>query len=42
VWRHPDVDDRELGFVVADERDELRRCAALAYDLEAGTLEQAC
>ena len=39
--RHPDVDDHELGLVLADELDQLGRVPALAHDLEAGTLEQA-
>jgi hypothetical protein len=39
--RHPDVDDRELGSMLANEVDELGRVSALADDLEAGALEQA-
>ncbi len=40
-WGHPDVDDREVGSVLANERDQLGGVAALAHHLEAGTLEQA-
>ena len=40
--RHPDVDDHELGLVVAHELDQLVRVARLADDLEVGSLEQAC
>ena len=39
--RHPDVDDHELGLVLADELDQLGGVPALAHDLEVGTLEQA-
>jgi hypothetical protein len=39
--RHPDVNDRELGPMFADERDQLRGVAALTDDLEPSALEQA-
>ena len=42
VGRHPDVDDHELGLVLAHELDQLVRVARLADDLEVGSLEQAC
>ena len=41
TWRHPDVDDREVGPTRANELDQLGGVAALAHDVEAGTLEQA-
>jgi hypothetical protein len=39
--RHADVDDHELGLVLAHEREQLVRVARLPDDLEAGSLEQA-
>jgi hypothetical protein len=39
--RHPDVDDHEVGLVLADEVEELARITCLADDLEVGALEQA-
>jgi hypothetical protein len=39
--RHADVDDYELGLVLADEREQLVRVAGLADDLKVGPLEQA-
>ena len=39
--RHADVDDDELGLLLAHERRAARRVAGLADDLEAGPLEQA-
>jgi signal transduction histidine kinase len=41
VRRHPDVDDRKVGTLVADEGDQLRRSTALTDDHETGALEQA-
>jgi hypothetical protein len=40
--RHPNVDDRELGSMLSHEREQLRRVAALADDVEPCALEQAC
>jgi len=39
--RHPDVDEREVRMVLADEGEELRGVAGLADDDEVGALEQA-
>jgi hypothetical protein len=39
--RHPNIDDHELGLVLAHEREELVRVAGLADDLEARPLEHA-
>jgi hypothetical protein len=39
--RHPDVDDREVRSVLANELDQLGGVAGLAHNLEAGALEQA-
>jgi hypothetical protein len=39
--RHSDVDDRQLGPVFANERNQLGGIVALARDFKAGTLEQA-
>ena len=39
--RHPDIDDREFGPVLPDERHQPRRVVGLTCDLEAGALEQA-
>jgi hypothetical protein len=38
--RHPDVDDRELGSMLADELDELGSVSALTRDFETGAFEQ--
>ena len=35
---HPDVDDHELGLMLANERHQLGGVPALAHDLEAGAL----
>ncbi len=39
--RHPDVDDHELGLLLAHEIEELVRVSGLAYDLKVRPLEQA-
>jgi hypothetical protein len=39
--RHADVDDDELGLVLAHEREQFGRVAGLADDLEVAALEQA-
>jgi hypothetical protein len=39
--RHTDVDDGEVGPVLPNELDQVRRVARLAHDLEARALEQA-
>jgi hypothetical protein len=38
--RHPDVDDHQIGLVLAHEVDEVLRIAGLTGDLKAGLLEQ--
>jgi hypothetical protein len=38
---HADIDDYELGLVLAHEREQLVRIAGLADDLKVGPLEQA-
>ena len=40
-WRHPDVDNRQVGLAVANKLEELVCVARLADDLEIGSLEQA-
>ena len=40
--RHLDVDDRDVGFVRADLQEQIFGRTALADDLEALALEQAC
>jgi hypothetical protein len=40
--RHPDVDDREVGLVLANEAEQLLAVTRLADDLEVGPREQAC
>jgi hypothetical protein len=37
---HPDVDDRERGSMLPNERQQLRGAPGLTHDLEAGALEQ--
>ena len=39
--RHPNVDDHELGLVLAHELEKLSRVTSLTDDLETGPLEQA-
>jgi hypothetical protein len=39
--RHPDVDDREIGTMLANELHELRSVAGLGDHIEARPLEQA-
>jgi len=41
VRRHPDVHDHQLWLLLPNERDELRRVAALPSYSKAGALEQA-
>ena len=38
--RHPDVNERELGLVLADQREEFGGASGLGYDLKLGTLQQ--
>jgi hypothetical protein len=40
VGRHPDVHQDELGSVLTDEREQLRRISAPADHLESGTIEE--
>jgi hypothetical protein len=39
--RHPDVDDHQLGRLLADQREKLRAAAGLPHHLETGALKQA-
>ena len=41
VWRHPDIDDYQVGFALAHQLDKVGGIACLADDMEAGLLEQA-
>jgi hypothetical protein len=40
--RHPDVDEDEIGLVLAHKGEELLRVPSLAHDVELGAFEQAC
>jgi hypothetical protein len=40
-WRHADIDDREIGLLIADELHQFRPVARLADDLVPAPLEQA-
>ena len=40
-WRHPNIDDDDLGLVLTHELEELARIAGLTDDLEVRPLEQA-
>jgi hypothetical protein len=40
-WRHPDIDDGQIGLTFANQGHEFGAVSRLANDLEAGPLEQA-